>query len=193
MAVTTVEMAGGYPVTREADVALRDGSTGHVRPIRADDEAALLELLQGLSPDDRLLRFFSLGNNLEGAAREEAHVDYVRSYGLVVTVGPDQRIVGHAQYAPTGEGRAEVAFTISREYQGQGLASMLLGQLAEAGASNGIHTFEAVAKPENRRAARFTRSIRARPTCAVSNAFDRWAMCPRKWTWRSSRCPPPRL
>ncbi len=151
MAVTTVEMAGGYPVTREADVALRDGSTGHVRPIRADDEAALLELLQGLSPDDRLLRFFSLGNNLEGAAREEAHVDYVRSYGLVVTVGPDQRIVGHAQYAPTGEGRAEVAFTISREYQGQGLASMLLGQLAEAGASNGIHTFEAVAKPENRR------------------------------------------
>src|SRR6266542_1856465 len=131
-------MAGGYPVTREADVALRDGSTGHVRPIRADDEAALLQ-------------FFSLGNNLEGAAREEAHVDYVRSYGLVVTVGPDQRIVGHAQYAPTGEGRAEVAFTISREYQGQGLASMLLGQLAEAGASNGIHTFEAVAKPENRR------------------------------------------
>src|SRR6266542_6150649 len=144
-------MAGGYPVTREADVALRDGSTGHVRPIRADDEAALLELLQGLSPDDRLLRFFSLGNNLEGAAREEAHVDYVRSYGLVVTVGPDQRIVGHAQYAPTGEGRAEVAFTIAREYQGQGLASTLLGQLAEAAAGNGIHTFEAIAKPENRR------------------------------------------
>ncbi len=140
-----------YPATREADVALRDGSVAHVRPIRADDEAALLQLFKGLSPDDRLLRFFSLGNNLEGTAREEAHVDYVRSYGLVVTVGPDQRIVGHALYAPTGEGCAEVAFTISHEYQGQGLASTLLGQLAEAAASNGVHTFEAVARPENAR------------------------------------------
>jgi acetate---CoA ligase (ADP-forming) len=149
--VTTVATGNNYPVTREADIALRDGAIVHVRPIRADDEAALLELLQGLSPDDRLLRFFSLGNNLEGAARDEAHVDYIRSYGLVVTAGPHQRIVGHAQYAPTGEGRAEVAFTISRKYQGQGLASTLLGQLAEAAASNGIHTFEAIAKPENRR------------------------------------------
>src|SRR4051794_35811806 len=140
-----------YPAEREADVALRNGSIVHVRPIRAADEVPLLELFQALTPDDRLLRFFSLGTNLAGTARDEACVDYVRSYGLVVTVGPEQRLVGHALYAPTGEGRAEVAFTIAREYQGQGLASTLLGQLAEAAASNGIHTFEAIAKPENRR------------------------------------------
>ncbi len=148
---TAIEPQPAYPAGREADIALRNGSVAHVRPIRPDDEAALLELLQALSPDDRLLRFFSLGTSLERTARDEATVDYVRSYGLVVTVGPDQRIVGHALYAPTGEGRAEVAFTIAREYQGQGLASTLLGQLAQAAASNGIHTFEAVAKPENRR------------------------------------------
>lgn len=147
----TVESIRSYPVSREADIAMRDGSVAHVRPIRTDDEPALLALLQGLSPDDRLLRFFSLGTNLERTAREEVQVDYVRSFGLVVTVGPERRIVGHALYAPTGEGRAEVAFTISHEYQGRGLASMLLGQLAEAAASNGIHTFEAIAKPENRR------------------------------------------
>jgi acetate---CoA ligase (ADP-forming) len=140
-----------YPAEREADIVLRDGSIAHVRPVRADDEAALLQLLQGLSVDDRLLRFFSLGTNMERTAHDEVSVDYVHSYGLVVTVGPEQRLVGHALYAPTGEGRAEVAFTISREYQGQGLASTLLGQLAEAAASNGIHTFEAIAKPENRR------------------------------------------
>jgi len=149
--VTDANPKPTYPAEREADVALRDGSIAHVRPIRADDEASLLTLLQGLSVDDRLLRFFSLGTSLERTAHDEVSVDYVHSYGLVVTVGPEQRIVGHALYAPIGEGRAEVAFTISREYQGQGLASTLLGQLAEAAASNGIHTFEAIAKPENRR------------------------------------------
>jgi len=151
MTVMAATGASAYPAEREADVALRDGSIAHVRPIRVDDGPALLLLLQSLSPDDRLLRFFSLGTNLERTALDEANVDYVRSYGLVVSVGPEQRLVGHAMYAPTGEGCAEVAFTIAREYQGQGLASTLLGQLAEAAASNGIHTFEAVAKPENRR------------------------------------------
>jgi acetyl coenzyme A synthetase (ADP forming)-like protein len=151
MAASAADPAPAYPAARAADIALRDGSIAHVRPIKPEDETALLELLQGLSPDDRLLRFFSLATNLEITARDESHVDYVRSYGLVVTVGPERRIVGHALYAPTDEGRAEVAFTISRQYQGQGLASTLLGQLAEAAAANGIDTFEAVARPENRR------------------------------------------
>src|SRR6266545_6030986 len=110
MPAAVANSAPAYPAEREADIALRDGSIAHVRPIRTDDEASLLELLQALSSDDRLLRFFSLGTNLARTAQEEASVDYVRSYGLVVTVGADRRIVGHALYAPIGEGRAEVAF-----------------------------------------------------------------------------------
>jgi acetyl coenzyme A synthetase (ADP forming)-like protein len=140
-----------YPTELEAEVALRDGSLTHIRPVRQDDASALFVFLSALPDEDRRLRFFSMGNNLARTARDEANVDYVQSLGLVATVGPDQRIVGHGLYAPCGDGQAEVAFAIAREYQGKGLATLLLGQLAEAAASNGIDTFEAVVLPENRR------------------------------------------
>src|SRR5438552_3967747 len=135
----------------ESHVALRDGSVAHIRPIRAADEPHLLALLRGLSDDDRRLRFFSLGNDLARTAHDEADVDNVHSLGLLATVGSPERIVGHALYAPAGEGRAEVAFAIAAEFQGRGLATILLGQLADAAAANGIDTLEAIVLPENRR------------------------------------------
>src|SRR5947209_1184490 len=135
----------------ESHVALRDGSVAHIRPIRPEDEPQLLALLRGLSDDDRRLRFLSLGNDLSRTAHDEAEVDYVRSLGLLATVGSPERIVGHALYAPAGESRAEVAFAIAAEYQGRGLATILLGQLADAAAAHGIETFEAVVLAENRR------------------------------------------
>src|SRR5437868_13451224 len=113
----------------ESHVALRDGSVAHIRPISAADEPHLLELLRGLSDDDRRMRFFSLGNDLSRTAHDEVDVDYVHSLGLLATVGSPERIVGHALYAPSdehGEGCAEVAFAIAAEYQGRGLATILL-------------------------------------------------------------------
>ena len=70
-------MSVTYPSHREADVALRDGSTVHVRPIRSDDEQRLLGLLTDLSPDARVLRFFSAGVDLASRARHDSQVDYV--------------------------------------------------------------------------------------------------------------------
>ena len=91
-----------YPAELEADVALRDGSIAHIRPIRAEDEPRLLAFLRELSDDDRRMRFFSLGNDLSRTAHDEADVDYVHSLGLLATVGSPERIVGHALYAPSG-------------------------------------------------------------------------------------------
>jgi acetyl coenzyme A synthetase (ADP forming)-like protein len=140
-----------YPVHFETEVAIRDGSLVHVRPVRPDDTDRLLAFLRALPDEDRRLRFFSLGSNLDRVAHDETNVDYVRSLGLIATTGPDQQIVGHGLYAPFGDGRAEVAFAIAREYQGRGVGTLLLGQLAEAAAARGIDTFEAVVLPENRR------------------------------------------
>src|SRR5688500_9645180 len=85
-----------YPAHRAADVALRDGSTIHVRPVRHEDEAAIAELLRGLSEESRYLRFFSGGANLERAAEEAARVDHRNRLGLVATAGADGRVVAHA-------------------------------------------------------------------------------------------------
>jgi RimJ/RimL family protein N-acetyltransferase len=140
-----------YPAEREAHVALRDGSVAHIRPIRAADEDALIEFLRSLPDDDRRMRFFSLSTDMTRTAHAQAAIDYVSSLGLLALIGPEERLVGHALYAPSGEGRAEVAFAIAHDYQGRGLATLLLGQLAEAAAAHGIHTFEAVVLPANRR------------------------------------------
>src|SRR5215211_2702795 len=76
-------MAASYPAAREADIALRDGSIAHVRPIRPDDEELLLDFFQRLSPEDRRLRFLSLSTNLAGTAHDAVDVDYVHSFGLL--------------------------------------------------------------------------------------------------------------
>src|SRR6185437_3427127 len=120
---------GKYPSDLEVEVATRDGSLVHIRPVRPDDADGVLAFLQALPPEDRYLRFFSFGNNLARTARDETNVDYVTSLGLLASAGPEQRIVGHGLYVPGSQQRAEVAFAIARDYQGQGLATILLGQL----------------------------------------------------------------
>src|ERR1051326_4629097 len=135
----------------ETQVATRDGSLVHIRPVRPDDANRLQAFLQALPSEDRYLRFFSFGNNLAATAHDETNVDYVTSLGLLATAGPDQRVVGHGLYVPGSLQRAEVAFAIARDYQGHGLATILLGQLGEAASRNGVETFEAVVLAENQR------------------------------------------
>ena len=128
---------------RDGDVVLRDGSTVRVRPIRPEDEPALVALFDSLSEESRWFRFFSpaQGSALAAEAHREANLD--QAFGLVALSGAEERVVGHAFYAALGERRAEVAFTIANEFQGRGLGTILLVQLAEVAAANGIQVFEA--------------------------------------------------
>jgi acetyl coenzyme A synthetase (ADP forming)-like protein len=132
-------------------VALRDGSTVSVRGIRADDEAALADFLGGLSDKARYLRFFTGAVNVESQARAAAAVDAPTGHGLVALAGDPQRIVGHAEYLLEGEGRAEVAFEVAGAWQGHGIATVLLAQLAEDATARGVHTFTATVLPSNHR------------------------------------------
>jgi acetyl coenzyme A synthetase (ADP forming)-like protein len=140
-----------YPAYREADVVLRDGSTVHLRPVRAGDEPALLELLSRLGEDSRTFRFFSGAPNLEAAAREMADVDYADRHGLVATRGGDGSLVGHGAYVRSSRERAEVAFTVLDSMQGQGLGTILLAHLSEVAQENGISVFVAEVLPQNHR------------------------------------------
>ena len=144
-------MVAEYPGYREADVVLRDGSTVHLRPVRADDEAALLDLFGRLGPDSRMFRFFSGAPNLEQAAREMADVDYAGRYGLVATRGADETLVGHGTYVQSSSTRAEVAFALADAMQGQGLGTILLAHLAEVAEQNGVAVFVAEVLPQNHR------------------------------------------
>ncbi len=120
-----------YPAHREADVALRDGSTVRVRPARADDRDGVLEFYEGLSPDSRAFRFMSGGVDLGRIADAAVDLDYRDRYGLVAVRGAEGRIVGHGSYARVDRTLAEVAFAIADELQGRGVATILLAHLAE--------------------------------------------------------------
>ena len=140
-----------YPAHREGTVVLRDGSTVSVRPVRPADEAALAHFFAGLSLESRVLRFFAAVANADGLARTMVDVDYHDRYGIVALAGPDGDIVGHAMYVAESPRKAELALAIADAYQGRGLGTILLGQLAEAAASAGLEVLEAIVKPENHR------------------------------------------
>ena len=141
----------GAPDRREADVVLRDGSTVHVRPATPEDRDDMVEFLRDLSADSRAFRFFSASVDVEREARHSVDVDYRDRYALVATTGLPARLVGHAIYFKTTDGRAEAALAVADELQGMGLGTLLLAHLAQHAAENGIETFEAVVLPQNHR------------------------------------------
>jgi acetyl coenzyme A synthetase (ADP forming)-like protein len=128
---------------RDGDVVLRDGSTVRIRVMRPSDEAGLRDLLTSLSDDSRWLRFYSRQNSSALAAEAHREANLEQAFGLIACSGDEERVVGHAFYAAVDEHRAEVAFTIANDFQSRGLGSILLCQLAEVAAANGIEVFEA--------------------------------------------------
>lgn len=133
---------------RDGDVVLRDGSTVRIRVIRPEDEERLCELFKSLSEQSRWFRF--LGATTDSSLAAEAHREMgLDGFGLIALSGVEERAIGHAFYAAVDEHRAEVAFAVADEYQGRGLATLLLGQLAEVATANGIQVFEAEAAASN--------------------------------------------
>ena len=132
-----------------ADVALRDGSTVRIRPVRPEDEPALLELFRSLSPEARETRFFSRSTDLVGEAVRAARQDPRSGFGLVALSGLGGRIVAHAAYFGRPGEHAEVGFTVADDLQGRGLGTLLLGQLAQVAERTHVGPFEAYVLPDN--------------------------------------------
>jgi acetate---CoA ligase (ADP-forming) len=139
-----------YPRGSETDIALRDGSTVHVRPIRAGDGPAIRAFLESLSPDSLEFRFFGIPD-LNWVTNWSLDVDYADRFGLVVETGSPARIVAHAAYLRTGPGRAEVAFMVTDQMQGFGISTILLAHLAAVAERHGIATFTAEVRAANHR------------------------------------------
>jgi acetyl coenzyme A synthetase (ADP forming)-like protein len=159
-----------FPEHLVSDVVLRDGSTVRIRPARTADATRVEDYLIGLSPETRRLRFWSQAIDVRGLAQRIVDVDYDDHLTLLALQGGDEgRMVGGAQYVRIEGGRAEVSLSAADEFQGRGMGSILLGQMAQEAVRHGITTFVAEVLPENHtmvnvfRASGFPVSIRATP------------------------------
>lgn len=147
--------AAPYPKALERDVALKDGTRVHLRPIRPEDAPRLGALHDRLSRHTAYQRFFTVMKRLPPDwARILATVDYRRRLALVVefeTVsGFDLIAVG--RYEPTDEpDTAEVAFVVQDGWQGKGLGTLLFPEVLRAATERGVRRFRAWVLADNRR------------------------------------------
>ncbi|MDQ0275847.1 acyl-CoA synthetase (NDP forming)/RimJ/RimL family protein N-acetyltransferase [Arthrobacter silviterrae] len=140
-----------YPAHWEADVVLRDGSTGHLRPMTPADAPAVQAFHMAQSQNSIYLRFFTYKSSLTPKElRRFTELDYRDRVAFVITRGGD--IIGIGRYDRLDDpSEAEVAFNVSDANQGRGLGSILLEHLAAAARENGIGQFTAEVLPENRK------------------------------------------
>ncbi len=133
----------------EVEVVLRDGTAVGVRTADPEDEEALVSFYRGLSEESLVYRFFTRVTDSALLDQIRRFVRNPRSVNLVVTFGDPPRVVAHGLYVPSDSDRAEVAFAVADEFQGRGVGTLLLGQLAEMATRQGIRIFEASVLPNN--------------------------------------------
>jgi acyl-CoA synthetase (NDP forming)/GNAT superfamily N-acetyltransferase len=140
-----------YPAEYESTALLRDGTPVFIRPIRPQDDAAVLALHGRLSRRSVYFRFFSPVPRLTRDQLEQlVKVDYVDAMAFVAE--RDDRIIGFGHYYRIkGTDHAEVAFTVEDAYQGRGVGTLLLQRLIDVARSCGIRVFEADVLGENTR------------------------------------------
>ena len=149
--------AGGFMA-----LVLRDGTRVFVRPIRAEDAAALQRLVGRSSDRSIELRFFGPLKELsDGMARRFADVDGEDRFALVA-LDPQEpgEIVAVVRYARAeGTDGAEYAALIEDRFQGKGLGIGMTRSLIEAARENGIGHLHALVMRENRGMLHLLRSL----------------------------------
>ena len=129
---------------------LKDGTTVTIRGIRRDDSAKVVEAFTNLDPESIYTRFFTYKRHLsETELRQVTDVDFDHVVALVVTTRTEngETIIAEGRYvtddAPRPCRTAEVAFTTEENYQGRGIARLLLQHLVRIARENGVSRLEA--------------------------------------------------
>lgn len=142
-----------YPVQLEEPLTI-GGEKILIRPSKPVDDRRIQEHFYNLSKEDILTRFFGQKTIFARPDMESrSHVDYVNDLTLIAVVGEFGfgRIVGVAESMKLdNQNIAEIAFSVSDDYQGKGLGSFFIKKLAAVARENGLTGLMAYTFPSNK-------------------------------------------
>jgi acetyltransferase len=148
-----------YPARYVSPWTLKDSTEVIIRPIRPEDEPAMVRFHETLSERSVYLRYFHLINLEQRTTHERltriCFIDYDREMALVaVRRNPesgDNEILGVSRLVKIhGTREAEAAVLISDQWQGRGLGKELLGRLLKVAAAEKLEKVSAGILPDNR-------------------------------------------
>jgi GNAT superfamily N-acetyltransferase len=142
---------GVYPVRME-ETREFDGQKVTFRPTKPVDDRLIQEHFYTMDEKDVRARFFGarrsfFREDMEGMVQ----VDYINNLSLVAVTGEVgfEKIIGLGVYALAQGAMAEVAFSVSKEWQGKGIAGVLLSKIAEAAREKGFTDLVAYTQSTN--------------------------------------------
>ena len=131
---------------------LRDGRRVEIRALRPADRADLIAAVGRSSGQSLYRRFFAVKRSFTASEIDYfLNVDFLNHVALVAVVNEQGApvIAGGARYVVVQPGKAEVAFAVVDQYQGQGLGAALMHHLAAIAREAGLEELIAEVLPDN--------------------------------------------
>jgi len=131
---------GVYPARME-ETRVYDGLEVTFRPAKQVDGRLIQEHFYNLDEKDVQTRFFGIRRSFYREDMEDMFlVDYIKNLSIVAVTGEIgfEKVIGLGMYALEEGTVAEVAFSVSKEWQAKGIASVLLEKIVEAACETGI-------------------------------------------------------
>ncbi|MBW2252951.1 MAG: GNAT family N-acetyltransferase, partial [Deltaproteobacteria bacterium] len=147
---------GIYPA-RMTETREFNGQEVTFRPAKPVDDRLIQEHFYRMDEKDVQARFFGTRRSFSRRSffREDmegmVQVDYINNLSIVAVTGEVgfENIIGLGEYILEQGTVAEVAFSVSKEWQGQGIAGVLLGKITEAAREKGFTELVAYTLPTN--------------------------------------------
>lgn len=131
-----------YPKELEGTLRVRSGECLKLRPIKPEDEPALLSLIECSSAEDRRFRFFHPIRTISHrSAAALCQIDYDREMALVIEV-PDGLAAVARYHADPDRLKAEFAILVRSDLKRRGIGRALMRELARVARQRGIGELE---------------------------------------------------
>jgi RimJ/RimL family protein N-acetyltransferase len=140
------------PENYSATERTRDGREVEIRALRSDDKDDMLAAVGRTGMQSLQRRFFVVKRGF--SEKEIAffmNIDFANHVALVALAEEEGRkvIIGGGRYVVTEPGKAEIAFVVIDDYQGQGIGTLLMRHLAVIARKAGLKELVAEVLPEN--------------------------------------------